>query len=50
MPHLGILYSANLDARTHMSALCRGVADAVLAQRDEAGAGVFPPGGTRVLA
>jgi 5-carboxymethyl-2-hydroxymuconate isomerase len=50
MPHLVILYSANLDARTDMSALCRSLADTMLAQRDEAGAPVFPPGGTRVFA
>ena len=50
MPHLVILYSANLDARTDMPALCRSLADTMLAQRDEAGAPVFPPGGTRVLA
>jgi 5-carboxymethyl-2-hydroxymuconate isomerase len=50
MPHLVILYSGNLDARSDMSALCRSLADAMLAQRDEAGAAVFPPGGTRVLA
>jgi 5-carboxymethyl-2-hydroxymuconate isomerase len=50
MPHLVILYSGNLDARTDMSALCRGLADTMLAQRDEAGQAVFPPGGTRVLA
>ncbi|MEP7299626.1 MAG: 5-carboxymethyl-2-hydroxymuconate isomerase [Burkholderiales bacterium] len=50
MPHLVILYSGNLDARTDMSALCRGLADTMLAQRDENGKAVFPPGGTRVLA
>ncbi|MBK6866340.1 MAG: 5-carboxymethyl-2-hydroxymuconate isomerase [Ideonella sp.] len=50
MPHLVILYSGNLDARSDMSALCRSLADTMLAQRDEAGAPVFPPGGTRVLA
>ena len=50
MPHLVVLYSGNLDARTDMSALCRSLADAMLAQRDEAGAPVFPPGGTRVFA
>jgi 5-carboxymethyl-2-hydroxymuconate isomerase len=50
MPHLVILYSANLDARTDMSALCRSLADTMLAQRDETGAPVFPPGGTRVFA
>ena len=50
MPHLVILDSANLDARTDMSTLCRALADTMLAQRDEAGTPVFPPGGTRVLA
>jgi 5-carboxymethyl-2-hydroxymuconate isomerase len=50
MPHLVILYSGNLDARTDMTALCRGLADTMLAQRDEAGQPVFPPGGTRVFA
>jgi len=50
MPHLVILYSGNLDARTDMSALCRSLADTMLAQRDEAGKPVFPPGGTRVFA
>ena len=50
MPHLVILYSGNLDARTDMKALCRRLADTMLSQRDEAGQPVFPPGGTRVLA
>ena len=50
MPHLVILYSGNLDAHTDMTALCRSLADAMLAQCDEAGRPVFPPGGTRVLA
>ena len=50
MPHLVILYSENLDAQANMGALCRGLADTLLAQVDEAGAPVFPPGGTRVLA
>ena len=50
MPHLVILYSGNLDARTDMTALCRSLADTMLAQREEAGQPVFPPGGTRVLA
>jgi 5-carboxymethyl-2-hydroxymuconate isomerase len=50
MPHLVILYTANLDADTDMTVLCRGLADAMLAQRDESGKPVFPPGGTRVLA
>ena len=50
MPHLVVLYSGNLDARTDMSVLCRCLADTMLVQRDEAGKPVFPPGGTRVLA
>ena len=55
MPHLVILYTANLDAPpdhggTDMSALCRSLANEMLEQRDEAGAAVFPPGGVRVLA
>jgi 5-carboxymethyl-2-hydroxymuconate isomerase len=50
MPHLVILYSGNVDQMTDMSALCRKLADAMLVVRDEAGAQVFPTGGTRVLA
>lgn len=50
MPHLVILYTAQLDAETDMSALCRRLADTMLAVTDEAGLPVFPPGGTRVLA
>jgi 5-carboxymethyl-2-hydroxymuconate isomerase len=50
MPHLVILYSGNLDARTDMTALCRSLADTLLAQRDDAGKPVAPPGGTRVFA
>ncbi len=50
MPHLVILYTPNLEAETDMSALCRTLADTMLAQRDEAGKQVFPTGGTRVLA
>lgn len=51
MPHLVILYTANLDAVTDMTALCRALADAMLLQRDEAGdKPVFAPGGVRVLA
>lgn len=55
MPHLVILYSGNLDKPAHeggtdMGALCRSMADTMLAQRDEDGMLVFPPGGTRVLA
>lgn len=50
MPHLVILYSDNLDAQADMNALCRTLADTMIAQRDEADAPVFPVGGTRVLA
>ncbi|HOB67710.1 5-carboxymethyl-2-hydroxymuconate isomerase [Ottowia sp.] len=50
MPHLVILYTGNLDAVVDMPALCRELADAMLGVRDEAGAQVFPTGGTRVLA
>jgi 5-carboxymethyl-2-hydroxymuconate isomerase len=55
MPHLVILYTANLDrpaaeGGTDMTALCRTLADTMLAARDETGRPVFPPGGVRVLA
>jgi 5-carboxymethyl-2-hydroxymuconate isomerase len=50
MPHLVILYTPNLDAKTDMTALCRSLADTMLTVRDEAGAQVYPTGGTRVLA
>jgi 5-carboxymethyl-2-hydroxymuconate isomerase len=50
MPHLVILYTPQLDAECDMTALCRGLADTMLAARDEAGKPVFPIGGTRVLA
>ena len=50
MPHLVILYTPNIEAETDMQALCRSLADTMLAQRDEAGKAVYPTGGTRVLA
>jgi 5-carboxymethyl-2-hydroxymuconate isomerase len=50
MPHLVILYTPNLDAITDMAVLCRNLADAMLAVKDEVGQQVFPTGGTRVLA
>lgn len=55
MPHLVILYTPTLDrpvdqGGADMSALCRALANTMLAQRDETGAAVFPPGGVRVLA
>lgn len=50
MPHLVILYTPNLDAESDMSALCRRLADTMIAVEDEAGKPVFPTGGVRVLA
>ena len=50
MPHLIVLYSANLESETDMSALCRRLADAMLTVRDEQGQQVFPTGGVRVFA
>ncbi len=50
MPHLVILYTAQLDAETDMSALCRALADTMCDVRDDAGAPVFPTGGVRVFA
>ncbi len=50
MPHLVVLYTPNLERATDMSALCRTLADTMLAQRDEQDKPVFPLGGTRVLA
>ena len=50
MPHLVIHYSGNLDAQADMKALCRSLAETMLAQVDDGGTPVFPPGGTRVLA
>ena len=50
MPHLVVLYTPNLDHETHMTVLCRALADAMLQTRDDDGKPVFPTGGTRVLA
>lgn len=50
MPHLVILYSGNLDGQADMTALCRNLADTLIAQRDDADEPVFPIGGIRVLA
>lgn len=50
MPHLVILYTPNIELETDMPALCRTLADAMLAQRDDDGRQVYPTGGTRVLA
>jgi 5-carboxymethyl-2-hydroxymuconate isomerase len=50
MPHLVILHTPDLERETDMTALCRSLADTMLALRDEAGKQVFPTAGTRVLA
>jgi 5-carboxymethyl-2-hydroxymuconate isomerase len=50
MPHVVVHYTAPLAAETDFDALCRRLADTMLAQRDEAGGPVFPPGGVRVYA
>ena len=50
MPHMVILYTPNIEPHTDMTALCRAMADVMLAQRDDAGKSVYPVGGTRVLA
>ena len=50
MPHLVLLYTSNIDHLTDMPSLCRELADAMLGVTDDAGAQVFPIGGTRVLA
>jgi 5-carboxymethyl-2-hydroxymuconate isomerase len=50
MPHLVILYTANLDKETDMTALCRSLADTMLDVQDDGGTQVYPTGGTRVLA
>jgi 5-carboxymethyl-2-hydroxymuconate isomerase len=50
MPHLVILYTPNLETEADMPQLCRKLADAMLATRDDTGAPVFPTGGVRVLA
>lgn len=50
MPHLVILYTANLDKETDMTALCRTLADTMLQIKDETGVQVYPTGGTRVFA
>jgi 5-carboxymethyl-2-hydroxymuconate isomerase len=50
MPHLVILYTANLERDTNMTALCRTLADTMLALHDESGQQLFPVGGTRVFA
>jgi 5-carboxymethyl-2-hydroxymuconate isomerase len=50
MPHVVLQYTANLETGVDMPALCRDIAAILIAQKDEAGGPLFPPGGTRVLA
>lgn len=50
MPHLVVLYTANLEPETDMTLLCRRLADAMLTVHDEQSQQVFPTGGVRVLA
>ena len=50
MPHVVLQYTANLEPEVDMPALCREIAAVLVAQKDEAGAALFPVGGTRVLA
>ena len=50
MPHLVLLYTADLEPCADIPGLCRALADTMLEQHDESGKTVFPKGGTRVLA
>lgn len=50
MPHLVLLYTADLEHSADIPGLCRALADTMLEQHDESGKAVFPKGGTRVLA
>ncbi len=50
MPHVVVLYTPNLERDSDFDALCRSLADAMLAVTDESGHAVFPVGGVRVLA
>ena len=55
MPHIVVLYTANLDEPSiqeglDMNRFCRHLADALLAVRDETDKPVFPTGGVRVFA
>lgn len=50
MPHLVILYSANLDSDIDMNGVCRALADTMRGVTDASGKQVFPAGGIRVLA
>lgn len=50
MPHLVIHYTPNAERQTDFGALCQSLADTILSIRDAAGAAVYPPTGTRVMA
>ena len=50
MPHLVLLYTADLEPSADIPGLCRALADTLLEQQDESGKAVFPKGGIRVLA
>ena len=50
MPHVVVLYTANLEAEGDIATLCRRLADTLVAQRGEDGGPVFPIAGTRVFA
>lgn len=50
MPHTVIQYTLNLETQVDMPALCKDIAGALIALRDEHGGPLFPIGGTRVLA
>jgi 5-carboxymethyl-2-hydroxymuconate isomerase len=50
MPHLTLEYSANLADAASLGELCATLAQVLDAQRDEAGARVYPRGGIRTRA
>jgi len=50
MPHVVVQYTANLEPEANIGALCRSLAEVIVAQRDGSGGPLFPIGGTRVLA
>jgi 5-carboxymethyl-2-hydroxymuconate isomerase len=50
VPHVVILYTANIDQKTDMTRLCRALADELLSIRDESGNQPYPTPGTRVFA
>ena len=49
MPHLILTHTANLSDDIAFDPLCRALADAMVACRDEANELVFPTGGVRVM-